>query len=105
MAANRSRVTVVNPWVAGGEGQLRDLFPLPPLVFLIFRAIGWLTRHYLFSLLLLSSLFLWIFANWVWWAAFIVFPILTLLTRVIVTAARLWYHNPSVPFITRKPSS
>ena len=104
MAANRSRVTVVNPWVAGGEGQLRDLFPLPPWLFLLFRGIGWLLRHYLFTLLLLSSLLLWIWGDWVWWAAFILFPILTLLSRVIFTASRLWYHNPSVPIIDRKPS-
>lgn len=101
MATNR-RVTVVNPWIPGGEGQLRDLLPLPPWLFLTFRAIQWLFRHYLLTLLTLSSLTLWIVADWSWWGAFLIFPLLSLLTRVMVTAARLWYHNPSVPLIARR---
>ena len=101
MATNR-RVTVVNPWIPGGEGQLRDLFPLPPALFLIIRFLGWLLRHYLLSLLLLSSLLLWTIADWSWWGAFLLFPLLTLSGRLTVTAFYLWYRNPSVPIFARK---
>lgn len=100
--ANNRRVTVVNPWIPGGEGQLRDLIPLPPAIFLTIRAIQWLFRHYYLTLLSLSSLLLWIVADWSWWGAFLLFPLLTLTARLTVTAFYLWYRNPSVPIFARK---
>ena len=101
MATNR-RVTVVDPWIPGGEGQLRDLFPLPPWLFLLFRAIGASFRHYLITITILVALYLWIVWDWSWWQAFILFPAIFTITRVTVIAFWLWYRNPNVPLFAKQ---
>lgn len=102
MATNR-RVTVVNPWIAGGEGQLRDLFPLPPWLFLIIRGIGQAVRHYLITIITAVSLWLWWQADWVWWLAFLVFPAAFLILRLFIITFWLWYRNPTIPLFARRP--
>jgi|SRR5690349_7415774 len=105
MATNRGRVTVVNPWIPGGEGQLRDLFPLPPFLFILIRFIQWLFRHYLFTFaLLIPAIYLWIARDWSWWQAFLLYPFLLLLLRIFSTSLYLWFRNPTIPLISRKPS-
>jgi hypothetical protein len=102
VATNR-RVTVVNPWIPGGEGQWRDLIPMPPiLVLLVFRPLGWLFKHPLLLLLLTISLTLFLANDWPWWGAFIIFPLLCLFARLLLTTLWLWYRNPNVPFFARK---
>lgn len=102
MATNR-RVTVVNPWIAGGEGQLRDLFPLPPWLFLIFRGISTAFRHYYVSIVLLLSIWLWLSWDWSWWQAFILFPLIFLITRLLLITFYLWFRNPTIPLFARRP--
>lgn len=103
MATNRGhRVTTVSPWIPGGEGQLRDLIPLPPWLFLLFRGIGWLFRHYYVFLVLSVSIYLWVAWDWSWWQAFLLFPILFILTRLTLIAFWLWYRNPTIPLFARR---
>ena len=103
MATRRSgRVTVVNPWVAGGEGQLRDLFPLPPWLFLTFKAVGQALKHFLFTTTLVVSLYLWWIKDWAYYQAFLIFPILVYFLRITLITLYLWYKNPSIPLIARK---
>lgn len=103
MATRRStRVTQVDPWIVGGEGQLRDLFPLPPWVFLIGRALSWLFRHFLITGVFLLALWLWIAGDWVWWLAFLVFPAVFLFLRTTLIVFYLWFKNPTIPLIARK---
>lgn len=104
MATNRGRrVTVVDPWIPGGDGQLRDLFPMPPIIVLFFRGLAWLFKHYRATIILLIiPLILHFKLDWAWWAAFILFPILCLLARLIITTLWLWYRNPSVPLFARR---
>jgi hypothetical protein len=92
MATNR-RVTVVNPWIPGGE----------VLVVFVFRPLGWLFKHFFFSIffLILPLLLLTVW-DWAWWAALILFPLLVLFTRILVTTLWLWYRNPSVPLFARR---
>lgn len=103
MATRRStRVTQVNPWIAGGEGQLRDLFPLPPWLFLLGRLVATGFRHFLITTTVVLSILLW----WIWdWAsplAFLLFPLIVLLTRALLITLYLWYKNPTIPLIARK---
>lgn len=104
MATRRStRVTQVDPWIVGGEGQLRDLLPLPPWLFLVGRLLSSAFRHYLISMTVAASIYLWWQADWGWFPALVVFPIGILLTRSILITAYLWYKNPTIPLIARKP--
>jgi hypothetical protein len=104
MATRRStRVTAVNPWIPGGEGQLRDLFPLPPWVFLFFRAISTSARHFLITAIVITALWLWIAEDWSWFLALVIFPLSFLLLRLSIIAFYLWYRNPSIPLFARKP--
>jgi hypothetical protein len=104
MATRRStRVTQVSPWIPGGEGQLRDLLPLPPWLFLLGRAILHAFRHYLISLTLILSVYFWIWQDWNFFLAFILFPILVLLVHFLIITSWLWYKNPSIPLIAKKP--
>jgi hypothetical protein len=98
-----SRVTQVNPWVVGGEGQFRDLIPLPPWLFLLGRALLHAFRHYLISLTLILSLLLWWKEDWNFYLAFILFPLLVLLVHFLIITSWLWYKNPSIPLIAKKP--
>lgn len=103
MATRRStRVTAVNPWIFGGEGQLRDAFPLPPWLFLIFKTIAIAARHFIITLIAITALWLWIAKDWAWWQAFLLFPILAYLLRLTLITLYLWYKNPSIPLIARK---
>jgi hypothetical protein len=103
MATRRStRVTNVDPWIAGGEGQLRDLFPLPPWLFLAFRAIATAARHFLITATLLAAIYLWIAKDWNWWQAFLIFPFTIYLLRSTIITAWLWFKNPTIPLIARK---
>lgn len=103
MAAGRTgRVTVVDPWIAGGEGQLRDLFPIPPLLILTWRTIVGIFRHYQLTALVVISALLWWKADWSWQAAFILAPILLTALRFLIVILYLWYRNPSIPLIARK---
>lgn len=103
MATRRStRVTQVDPWIVGGEGQLRDLLPLPPWLFLIFRGIGWLFQHFLITIVLITTIYLWVAWDWSWWQAFILFPILFLFLRASLITFYLWFKNPTIPLIARK---
>lgn len=105
MATRRStRVTQVNPWIPGGEGQLRDLFPLPPPIFLLFKGIASAARHFLITTTLIIALYLWIAKDWAYYQAFIIFPILAYLLRLSLITLYLWYRNPSIPLIARKKS-
>ena len=97
------RITVVNPWVAGGDGQLRDLFPLPPWLFLTLKALLAAGRHFLITTLILLSLYLWVAKDWAWWQAFLILPILLYLLRLLLITLYLWWKNPSIPLIARKP--
>jgi hypothetical protein len=104
MATRRStRVTQVNPYIPGGEGQLRDLFPLPPWLFFLGKGILHAFRHYLISLTLIFSLLLWWKAEWNFFLAFILFPLLVLLVHFLIITSWLWYKNPSIPLIAKKP--
>jgi len=96
-------VTQVSPWIPGGEGQLRDLLPLPPWLFLLGRAIATAIRHYLISLTFIFSLLLWWKAEWNFFLAFILFPLLVLLVHFLIITSWLWYKNPSIPLIARRP--
>ena len=103
MATRRStRVTNVDPWIIGGEGQLRDLFTLPPLLILAFRGIASAVRHFLLTGVILFSLYLWIAKDWSWWQAFLVFPISFYLARCSIITSWLWFKNPTIPLIARK---
>lgn len=103
MATSRGRrVTTVSPWIPGGEGELRDLFPLPPFVFLLFRAIGWSARHYYTTFTLIMAIWLWWQWDWSPLAAFIVFPLTFLLTRLLLITIWLWYRNPTIPLFARR---
>lgn len=104
MATRRStRITQVNPWIVGGEGQLRDLFPLPPwFVLFVARPLGWAFRHYLVTITVIISIAL--FTAWHWnpYLAFFGFPLLVLTLRTGLITAYLWYKNPTIPLIARK---
>ena len=97
-----TRVTQVDPWIAGGEGQLRDLFPLNPAVILAGRAFLFLFRHYQLTIGFILATLLWVKADWSFAAAFILFPILLLLARLTIVLLFLWYRNPAIPLIARK---
>ena len=104
MATRRStRVTTVNPWIPGGEGQLRDLFPLPPWLFITFKAIGAAIRHALITLIIITAIWLWWLKDWNWWQSFLLFPLAAYLVRLILITSWLWFKNPSIPLIARKP--
>lgn len=96
------RITVVNPWIPGGEGQLRDLFPLPPALFLTLKALGWLVRHYEITLVTALAFYLWWGAHWGWFGALVIVPILYLSARLILRLLYLWWRNPSIPLIARR---
>lgn len=103
MATRRStRVTQVDPWIVGGEGQLRDLFPLPPWLILVFRAVTTALRHFLITIITILALYLWIAKDWSWWQAFILFPLLFLFLRLSIITFYLWFKNPTIPLIARK---
>ena|SRR6476661_11198363 len=103
MATRRStRVTHVDPWIPGGEGQLRDLFPLPPALFLTIRAIATAIRHFLLSAVAILALYLWIAKDWNWWQAFLIFPASFYLMRCTIITSWLWFKNPTIPLIARK---
>jgi len=103
MATRRStRVTNVDPWIAGGEGQLRDLFPLPPLLILASRALASATRHFLITLTAISAIYLWISKDWAAYQAFLILPLSIYLLRVSLITAWLWFKNPTIPLIARK---
>lgn len=103
MATRRStRVTTVNPWIPGGEGQLRDLFPMPPWLFITVKAISKALQHFLITATAIAALYLWIAKDWNWWQAFLLFPTLLLLLRLALITAYLWYKNPSIPLLARK---
>ena len=104
MATRRStRVTQVDPWILGGEGQLRDLLPLPPWLFLVGRFLSQSARHWLITLTLIVALYLWIAQDFVWYFTFIIFPLIVLIFRTLIITAYLWYKNPTIPLIARKP--
>lgn len=98
-----NRVTVTSPWIPGGEGQLRDLFPIPPWLFLIGRFIATSLRHFLITTTVILSLWLWIAKDWNWWQSLILFPLLAALSRLTLITLYLWFKNPSIPLIARKP--
>ena len=103
MATRRStRVTQVNPWIVGGEGQLRDLLPLPPWLFLLGRAVSTAFRHFLITSTFVFALLLWWKGDVVWWVSFLLFPLIILLLRSSLITAYLWYKNPTIPLIARK---
>ena len=102
MAVNPRRVTVVDPWVAGGEGQLRDLFPLPPWLILTARAISTSVKHFLITGIILLSIYLWWIKDWSWWQAFLLFPLLFILIRFTLITLWLWYRNPTIPLFARR---
>lgn len=104
MATRRStRITQVDPWIVGGQGQVRDLFPLPPWVILTGRALSQAARHYLITIVTLTALYLWIWWDWAWWQAFILFPLSIVTARATAITAYLWYKNPTIPLIARRP--
>lgn len=104
MATRRStRVTQVNPWIVGGEGQLRDLLPLPPWLFLVGRLVATSVRHFLITSIFIVSILLWWRADWSPIAAFLLFPLLVFLARSAIITSYLWYKNPTIPLIARKP--
>jgi predicted GIY-YIG superfamily endonuclease len=47
----RRTTTITSKWVVGGDGQLKDLFPLPPLLKLLLDLLTWLFRHPLYIVL------------------------------------------------------
>ena len=98
-----NRTTVVSPWIPGGEGQLRDLFPLPPWLFLIFRFLGAAFRHYYITIIALTAFYLWVWWDWSWWQAGILFPTIFILSRFLVITFWLWYRNPTIPLFARRP--
>lgn len=103
MATRRStRITQVNPWIVGGEGQLRDLLPLPPWLFLVGRLLSNAARHYLVTITVIVSIAL--FTAWHWnpYLAFFGFPLLVLTLRTGLITAYLWYKNPTIPLIAKK---
>ena len=103
MATRRStRVTQVSPWIAGGEGQLRDLFPLPPWLFLLGRLLQTAFRHYFITSIILLSIYIYFHYNLSPLLAFIVFPIVIYLIRCLLVTLWLWYKNPTIPLIARK---
>lgn len=104
MATRRrsSRVTTVSPWIYGGEGQLRDLFPMPPALFLAIQVIKFLFfRHWYITLSLSLSTYLYLAYDWPPLLAFIFLPIFLLLAYNGAMIGYLWYKNP-VPIIKRK---
>jgi hypothetical protein len=103
VATRRStRITAVNPWIVGGEGQLRDLVPLPPWLFILIKAVTQAFRHYLITTLAIIAIWLWWAKDWSWWQAFILFPLIFLLLRLTIITLYLWYKNPSIPLLARK---
>lgn len=97
-----ARVTQVSPWIVGGDGQLRDLFPIPPLLLLTFRAITTLVRHFLITTTLLLALYFWAAQDWAWWQAFLILPITVVLLRLTLITFYLWFKNPTIPLVARK---
>jgi len=103
MATRRStRVTNVDPWIIGGEGQLRDLFSLPPWLILLGRGVVAATKHFLITAVTIFALYLWIGKDWSWWQAFLVFPTAFYLARLSIITSWLWFKNPTIPLIARK---
>lgn len=103
MATRRStRVTNVDPWIAGGEGQLRDLFPLPPWLFLLGRFLATATKHFLITAIVLTAVYLWIGKDWAAYQAFLIFPLSFYLARLSIITSWLWFKNPTIPLIARK---
>lgn len=103
MATRRStRVTNVDPWIPGGEGQLRDLFPMPPALILFGRFLALSFRHWLITITTLVAIILWIWGDWGWGAAFLLFPIIIFTIRATAVTLWLWYKNPTIPLIVRK---
>jgi hypothetical protein len=49
------------------------------------------------------SVYLWIWQDWNFFLAFILFPILVLLVHFLIITSWLWYKNPSIPLIAKKP--
>ena len=96
------RVTTVSPWVIGGDGELRDLVPLNPWLFMLFKLLFFLLKQW--RLLILCG---------VWYLlgrteAFTWFPALTcalFICALPYTAkyAIIWYRHPYLPIIARKP--
>jgi hypothetical protein len=74
-----------------------------PGSFFLGRGILHAFRHYLISLTLIFSLLLWWKADWNFYLAFILFPILILLVHFLIITSWLWYKNPSIPLIAKKP--
>lgn len=104
MGSRRStRVTQVNPWIPGGEGQLRDLFPLPPWLFLLLRALTASLKHFLITSLLCLSLYVYSIYDWTWYSAFIILPFSLIILRISIITLYLWYKNPTIPLIARRP--
>lgn len=95
------RVTTVSPWVPGGDGQIRDLFPLPPIVFIFFKLIFAILKQW--QLLAILCL---------WWVlsltdALSATPALFIALflgaiPVLIKYGIIWYKHPHLPIIARK---
>jgi DNA segregation ATPase FtsK/SpoIIIE, S-DNA-T family len=90
-----SRVTNVSPWIPGGDGRLRDLFPMPPLLILTGRALLRAFHHYYISLTVIGYLIL------LFYRPFNAHPFIILptyfLTILLVALTIFHFRNPSIP--------
>jgi hypothetical protein len=108
------RVTLRDKWVVGGEGTVRDLFVVPPLVKVSLDAIGHLIhprKHYLLKkVIILTTVFLYTLIHTDLLAAFLttalaalLLALLTLAFRTLTKAARdqafthLYPNEPTTP--------
>lgn len=85
-----TRVTNVDPWVIGGEGRLRDLFPLPPWMIITIRLITYCVKNWKGSLLFAAILGTYIYTESFFLAlvVFIVIPLTFTIFGIYRTAKR-----------------
>jgi hypothetical protein len=95
------RVTNVDPWVVGGDGEFKDLVPLPPLVILGGRFIAFCIRKWKRTIIILLIPTLYFYYDSIILALLV--PFLLVATYFTIYIGGRWYRSPDVPFIRRKP--
>jgi hypothetical protein len=58
------RTTVTSKWVVGGNGELRDAFPMPPWLFLTGKYVWWVVSHPFHVGVFVLTLWAWVSTGW-----------------------------------------
>lgn len=96
-----NRVTTTSPWILGGDGELRDLFPIPPALLILGRLLTNILRQWRTTLPIIIYILLAILWKSLWLPLLIAIPMLILGTAAFILY--YWYNNPDIPLIKRKP--